>query len=87
MLARISSGESGRPVGVGRLLEEGADLRGVVGLDVDDAELGRHRDRLPDGGHGHPSAGLDVLLDHLREVHPVDVVGPDRPRRCRASRR
>ena len=70
-------GGVGQAVGVGRLLEEGADLGRLVGLDVDDAELVVIGDRLPDGSHGHAGAGLDVLLDHLGEVHPVDVVGAD----------
>ena len=60
-----------------RLLEERTD-RGRRGrVDVDDAELVGHRDRLPDRGDGAAGPRLDVGVDHLREVHPVDVVGTD----------
>ena len=62
---------------VGGLLQELPDARRLVGLDVDDAELVGHRDRLPDRRDRARGAGLDVLVDHLGEVHPVDVVGAD----------
>ena len=65
----------GQALGVLGLLEEVADRVGVVGLHVDDAELVGQRDRLPDRRDGARRAGVDVLVDHLREVHPVDVVG------------
>ena len=65
----------GQALGVLGLLEEVADRVGVVRVHVDDAELVGQRDRLPDRRDGARRAGVDVLVDHLREVHPVDVVG------------
>jgi len=61
-------------LGVRRLLAEGRDLCRVLVVDLDDSELVGHVDRLADGRHGHARARLDVLVDHLGEVHPVDVV-------------
>ena len=49
----------------------------VLRFDVDDAELVGLGARLANRGHGDARTGLDVLLDHLREVHPVDVVSAD----------
>ena len=61
---------------VGRLLQESGDLvAGIVG--VDDAERGGLVSRHPDGGDGRLGAGLDVVRDHLRRIHPVDVVGAE----------
>lgn len=67
----------GQPHRVGRLLAEGPDLAGVSWVDLDDAELVGQADRLADRSDGEPGPGLDVLLDHLGEVHAVDVVGTD----------
>ena len=67
-------GEANR---VGRLLAERPDLAGVGGVDLDDTELVGQVDRLTDRRDGERRARLDVLLDHLREVHAVDVVGTD----------
>ena len=68
-------GRAGQARRVGRLLQEAAHL--ALGVGVDDAELGG----LPAGhaqpGDGHPGTGLQVLVDHLRRVHPVHVVGPE----------
>ena len=66
-------GEAGR---VGGLLEELLD-RDAVGGGLDHAELVGLLARHPDAGDGHAGAGLDVRLDHLRGVHPVDVVGAE----------
>src|SRR5947207_1426859 len=62
---------------VGGLLQELADRARVRRVDVDHPELVGHRDRLADGRDGAGGAAVDVLLDHLREVHAVDVVGAD----------
>ena len=62
---------------VGRLLQEVPDAGRVVRLDVDDPELVGQLDGLPDRGDGARGAAVDVLVDHLREVHAVDVVGAD----------
>ena len=70
-------GRVGQADRVGRLLEEGADVLRVGRVDVDDAELVGQRDRLPDRRDRAAGAGLDVVGHHLREVHPVDVVGAD----------
>ena len=67
----------GQPDRVLRLLQEVADLARVLRVHVDHAELVGQPDRLPDRRHGAGRAGLDVLLDHLAEVHPVHVVGAD----------
>ena len=61
---------------VGRLLEELLDATGFR-VGVDDAELGGEGEGLADAGHGGLRAGLDVRVEHLPEVHPVDVVGAD----------
>ena len=50
---------------------------GVRGVDLDDAELVGERDRLADRGDGRRQARFDVRVDHLAEVHAVDVVGAD----------
>ena len=69
-------GVAGPRGGIGRLLQEGLHLVPVP-ADADDPELGglgpRHRDRR----HGHPGAAVQVLVDDLLRVHPVDVVGAD----------
>ena len=64
-------------LGVLGLLLERRDLAAVVVVDLDDAELVGQRDGLADGGDGDAGTGLDVLGDHLGEVHAVDVVGAD----------
>jgi hypothetical protein len=73
--ASTSSGLSGSPAGSVGLLEELPDPGRRSRLDVDHPELVGQRDRLPDRGHRAGRATLDVLVDHLREVHAVDVVG------------
>ena len=50
---------------------------GSSSVDLDDAELVGQRDGLADGRDGGARARGDVRLDHLREVHAVDVVGAD----------
>ena len=44
---------------------------------VDDAECRSQLDRLTDAGDRGGQARIDVVLDHLREVHAVDVVRTD----------
>ena len=61
--------------GGGRLLLEVLDHVRVIGIDLNHTELVRFLDGLADTGHGELSTGLDVLLNHLFEVHAVDVVG------------
>src|SRR5665647_3190899 len=56
------------------LLEEGRDLAWVGGLDLDDTELVGDGDGLPDRRDCYARAVLDVLLDHMAEVHAIDVV-------------
>jgi hypothetical protein len=34
-------------------------------------------ERHADAGDSNPRAGVDVLLDHLTRVHPVDVIGAE----------
>ena len=50
---------------------------GSCRVDVDHPELVGQRDRLADRGHRARRAARDVLVDHLAEVHAVDVVGAD----------
>ena len=57
-----------------RLLQE--VLHDAV-LTVDDAQRGSELDRLTDTGDRGRQARLDVVVDHLREVHAVDVVRTD----------
>ncbi len=68
-------GSVGQPLGVLRLLQERPDPVRRLRVDVDHPELVGEVDRLPDRRHGAARARLDVLVDHVREVHPVDVVG------------
>jgi hypothetical protein len=63
--------------GVARLLAERRDADGVARVGLDDAELVGHPDRLADAGDRDLGARLDVLVDHLGEVHAVHVVGAD----------
>ena len=67
---------------VGRLFLEGADA--AVGIGVDDAEAGgllqRHRQRR-DGGAG---AFFQMEIDHLLDVHAVDVIGAEHQHQIRA---
>lgn len=75
-----SVGQTDRVLG---LLEEFGDLRrddavsGLVARELDHAELIGELDRLSDRGDGRLGARCDVGVDHLREVHAVDVVGAD----------
>ena len=62
--------------GVG-LFQERLDLIRMIGVDIDHAELVRLFDRLTDAGHGELGTGLDMLLDHLAEVHTVNMIGTD----------
>jgi hypothetical protein len=70
-------GAAREPPGVGGLLPEGGDPPGVGCVHLDDPELVGERDRLADRRDRDSSARLDVLVDHLAEVHAVDVVGAD----------
>ena len=70
-------GVGGQPGRGGRLLDERRDLLRIVLVHLDDAELVGHVQRLPDGGDGGLGAAGDVLVHHLGEVHPVNVVGAD----------
>ena len=60
-----------------RLLEEPVDAARVRRVHLDDTELVGERDGLPDRRNRCREAGLDVRIDHLAEVHAVDVVGAD----------
>lgn len=64
----------GQAFGRRRLLLEFADHVGVVRVNVDHAELVGLLKRLADACHGELRTRFDVLLDHLAEVHAVDVV-------------
>ena len=55
-----------------RLLEKLLDL--VVGRGVDHAERAGLAPRHPDACHCAPEAAVDMRLEHLRDVHPIDVV-------------
>lgn len=44
-------------------------------VDLDDAKLVSHGQRLAYGSHGCPGPGVDVALHHLFKVHAIDVVG------------
>ena len=60
---------------VGGLLQELLDL--VVRGGVDHPELGGLGPGHPDAGDGAAEAAVDVGVEHLLDVHPVDVVGPE----------
>jgi hypothetical protein len=64
-----------KSLGVLGLLEERPDLARVFVGDLDDAELVGQRDRLTDRRDGDARRSVAMLLDHLGEVHAVDVVG------------
>ncbi len=57
-----------------RLLDEAGHLGRVTLVNVDDAELRSKFQRLANAGDRQVTPGGNVLLDHLREVHAVDVV-------------
>ena len=76
-MASTSSGESGSPIGSVGFSRNARIFCGLRGVDVDHAELVGEADRLADRGDRAAGAGLDVVGHHLREVHPVDVVGTD----------
>ena len=57
-----------------RLLQE---VLHDAALAVDDTQGGGELDRLTDTGDRGRQARLDVVVDHLREVHAVDVVRTD----------
>ncbi len=57
---------------IGRLLQESDHPAVHIGLD--NAEVAGLGAWLAQAGHGHPGAGLQVLVHHLARVHPVDVV-------------
>ena len=44
---------------------------------LDDPERGGLPARHPDAGHGRLCSGCDVVGDHLRRIHPVDVIGAE----------
>ena len=67
-------GRVGQAAGVVGLLPEGGDPSAPV-ADLHDAELVGHADRLADRRNRAVGTGLEVLGDHVGEVHPVDVVG------------
>jgi hypothetical protein len=52
-------------------------VAGLVPRQLDDAELVGELDRLADRRDRRLRARLDVRIDHLREVHAVDVIGTD----------
>ncbi len=56
---------------------EACDSPRVLLVELDDAELVGEGDRLANRGDRDARTGLDVGLDHLGEVHAVDVVGAD----------
>ena len=63
-----------QPRGLLGLLDEGLDLASVGRVGLDDAELVRQGPRLADARHGAGQPGGDVVVQHLGEVHAVDVV-------------
>ena len=65
-----------QPRGVLGLFDEGGHAARIGFVDVDYAECGRQFERLADSRDRQLGAGFDVLVDHLREVHAVDVVRP-----------
>ena len=65
----------GRAGRVGGLFDERADASRLVG--VDDTERARFGARHPDTRDRGTRAALDVELEHLLRVHPVDVVGTE----------
>ncbi len=60
---------------IGLLLVESDDA--AVGLGLDHAELDGLLPGHGDGGHGDLGALLLMELDHVADVHPVDVIGPE----------
>ncbi len=68
-------GVVGRARRIGGLLHELADASRVVGVDA--AEGRGLGPRHPDSRDRRPRTALDVELDHLLGVHPVDVVGTE----------
>jgi hypothetical protein len=62
--------------GIGRLLQEGLDPV-TVRTNPDDAERGGRFPRYRDPRHRDAGAEAEVSLDHLRRIHPVDVVGAE----------
>ena len=60
---------------IGRLLDERANQPGLVGVDA--AERRRLRARHPDAGDRRARSTLDVELEHLLGIHPIDVVGAE----------
>ena len=71
------AGGVGKPDRLLRLLVKGGDAGRVILLDFDDPELVGQRDRLTNRRNGKPETRRDVGVDHLTEVHPVDVIGTD----------
>ena len=63
-----------QPRGLLGLLDEGLDPAPVSRVGLDDAELVGQRPGLTDARHGAGQPGGDVVVQHLGEVHPVDVV-------------
>ena len=56
------------------LFNELRNASGIFGIDFDHAELIGLLDGLPDRCHRARATRFDVGLNHLREIHPVDVV-------------
>ena len=65
------------PVGFCGFSRNSLILARVAGVDVDDAELVRERDRLADAGDRRAGTRFDVGGQHLTEVHAVHVIGAD----------
>ena len=67
-------GGVGKGLRIRWLLEEGCDLGRVGRVHFDYTELVSQRHRLANGSNGNATTGSDVVLNHLVEVHAVDVV-------------
>ncbi len=67
----------------GVLLVERQDA--AVLIDFDDAELGSVPFVDRDGGHGDLGAFVQVVVEHVVEVHPVDVVAAEDGHRVRVG--
>ncbi len=68
-------GIAGNGGGVGVLLVEGENA--VVRAGFDDAEFVRVFSGHGNGGDGAGGARMLVRVDHVRDVHPIDVIGAE----------